>query len=374
MRVIYIRTNAVDPDPRVEKEISSIAQVEGIKITILAWNRGGKAGEILDQKFDQYDNVNIIRFGIPSVWGGGVKKNLFPLIKFLATIQKWLIDNQANYDVIHACDLFTYLPSRKTIKRFSKDYIYDIYDYFPDTKKFPKPIDFILRKLEHKAIEGAKCTIICTEKREEQIETKNYRELLVVHNSPSERQLRCDLVDYKLNRNRFKLCYVGNLTSERFIVETIDATKDIENIELHIGGMGPLAERIEKIAKENENVFFYGKLDYQNVISLEIQCDAMFAFYDPLINNHKYAAPNKFYEALALGKPLMMFKNTGMDNVLTENGFGVAVECNKTSIKKGAKELVKLCNMSDKEKKFFVEQFSWEIMEKRLMSLYKGLN
>ena len=34
----------------------------------------------------------------------------------------------------------------------------------------------------------------------------------------------------------------------------------------------------------------------------------MTAIYDPNISNHYYAAPNKFYEALMLGKPLIMVK------------------------------------------------------------------
>lgn len=40
MSVIYLRSNAVAPDPRVEKEVNSLLK-SGNKVTILAWDRSG---------------------------------------------------------------------------------------------------------------------------------------------------------------------------------------------------------------------------------------------------------------------------------------------------------------------------------------------
>ena len=53
----------------------------------------------------------------------------------------------------------------------------------------------------------------------------------------------------------------------------------------------------------------YGKLQYSQTLALESQCDIRVATYDPSIRNHKYSAPNKFYESLMLGKPIIMAKD-----------------------------------------------------------------
>ena len=39
MKVLMLRTNKVDPDPRVEKEASALLKDNDIQLTILAWDR-----------------------------------------------------------------------------------------------------------------------------------------------------------------------------------------------------------------------------------------------------------------------------------------------------------------------------------------------
>ena len=46
--------------------------------------------------------------------------------------------------------------------------------------------------------------------------------------------------------------------------------------------------------------------------------------YDPNVPNHRYSAPNKFYEALALGKPIVVAKGTGIDVEVERLGVGIA--------------------------------------------------
>lgn len=59
----------------------------------------------------------------------------------------------------------------------------------------------------------------------------------------------------------------------------------------------------------------------------------MTAIYDPKVPNHRYAAPNKFYEALMLGKPIVMAKNTGFDEIIEENNIGCLIEYSKSGLK-----------------------------------------
>ena len=65
----------------------------------------------------------------------------------------------------------------------------------------------------------------------------------------------------------------------------------------------------------------------------------MLAIYDPEIENHRFAAPNKFYESLMLGKPVMMVKNTGMSQVVVENDLGVLIEYTAEGFREGLDSL-----------------------------------
>ena len=95
------------------------------------------------------------------------------------------------------------------------------------------------------------------------------------------------------------------------------------DVEFHIGGFGQLENYIIEQSQRNNNIYFYGKLPYGKTLALEQACDIMIAIYDPSFANHKYAAPNKFYESLMLGKPIIMAHHTGFDNIIERNRIGV---------------------------------------------------
>ena len=101
------------------------------------------------------------------------------------------------------------------------------------------------------------------------------------------------------------------------------------------------------------------------------------AIYDPSVRNHLYAAPNKFYEALMLGKPVIMVKKTGMSEIVERNSIGVTIDFSKEGFYKGITELANKRNewtlMAEKMKKLYSGEYSWEEMECRLISAYKEL-
>ena len=59
---------------------------------------------------------------------------------------------------------------------------------------------------------------------------------------------------------------------------------------------------------------------------MENAADIVFAMYCKIKSNHIYAAPNKYYEAMLLGKPLITTKGTLPGKKVESNGTGWAVE------------------------------------------------
>lgn len=282
--------------------------------------------------------------------------------------------------MVHACDLLTGLPAIFPCKIFRKKMVYDIYDYYAATQQASTRVLKLLSSVEDFVINFAEVTIICSEKRTDQIKNANPKKLVVLHNAPSEEQMQqASQRNYTLAKEtkRVKIVYVGNLVEDRFITKALACAEKMPEIEFHIGGFGVLEDTVRELSKIHDNIYFYGKMAYQDVLALEKECDIMLALYDPAVPNHAYAAPNKFYEALALGKPLVMFYNTGMDSIIKENNVGAVCEPTEKGLEGAFQALVaqksEWLDMGKKMQKLFKDNYSWNIMDERLKGIYLGL-
>lgn len=372
--IVLLRSNPVDPDSRVEKEANSLIKA-GYDVKIVAWDRDFKY-KIKESFLELSDGrVKIYKLGIPSTYGEGVK-NLKPFLIFQFRLLLWLFKNRKKYHIIHACDFDTAYTAYHCSKLLKKKLVYDIFDYlFTNSDGNFSMLKKYIVHLQHTIINHANATIICTEKRKDQIRGSKPKKLVIIHNSPP--RLDENLPKLNLNKNKVKIVYVGVLQDKRFIEELADIIKKNKEWELHIGGFGKFESYFKKQASEYDNIKYYGKLSYSKTLELEKSCDIMTAIYDPTVGNHYYAAPNKFYEAIMLGKPLIMVKNTGMSEIVTQYNIGEVIDYNSESLKAAIENLIAKRNewpeISFKMKKLYQKDYSWDEMEKRLISLYREL-
>lgn len=374
MKVVFLRSNPVDPDPRVEKEVNSLIK-NGFDVEIVAWDRSSKY-KIRESYLDlEAGKVKIYRFGIPASYGGGIKKNLIPLVLFQIKLYRWLCSNKNEYDVIHACDFDTAHIAMYVSKKYKKRFVYDIFDYYVDAFSVPNLLKPLIEKMDHNIINSADATIICSEKRKEQIKGANPKRLVIIHNTPA--QLNGYVGKLKLNESKIKIVYVGILSESRFLKQIAEFVRNNPDYEFHIAGFGELENYFKEISQKFNNIIYYGKLPYKETLALENSCDIMAVIYDPSIPNHYYAAPNKFYEALLLGKPLIVSRNTGIDEIVFKNNFGEVIEYNLKSFEIAVNRLVERKKewpvMSKNMKELYRKEYSWAEMEKRLVNLYKEI-
>lgn len=374
MKIIFIRSNPVNPDSRVEKEVNSLVKA-GNKVEIVAWDRNAKYS--IRESYINIDagRVKIYRFGIPSSFGGGMRKNLGPLILFQIRLFCWLYKNRNEYDVIHACDFDTALISFHVARKLRKKIIYDIFDYYVDAFRVPNYLKRYIEKMDHKIINSADTVIICSEKRKEQIKGTNPKRLEIIHNTP-ENTIK-SIGKINLDKTKIKLVYVGVLGNGRFLKETADIVKDNPKLEFHIGGFGEYEKYFKEMSLNHKNILYYGKLPYKKTIELENSCDIMTAIYDPSVPNHYYAAPNKFYEALMLGKPLIMVRDTGMSDIVKQENIGELIEYERDSLQEA---LIRIAEKKDEwptiaanMKSLYEEKYSWSQMEERLLRIYRSI-
>lgn len=371
-RVLFIRSNPVDPDTRVEKEARALVS-SGYDVEILAWDRTSNHA-VKTEYLKAIPSVLVHRIGIESQYAAGFKKNLIPLFKFQVRLSRFLVKNHKKYDVIHACDFDTAFATSKVCAAYHIPLIYDVFDYYVDSFSVPRALRGIVEAWDHKIMNKAAGVIICTEQRKVQLGNVSPYRLTVIHNSPElPESILMDAGDS--TRNVVKIAYVGILSYGRGIEAICRFVSQNPAFELHIGGFGILEEMVKEYSEKFRNIFFYGKIPYVETLSLENACDIITAIYDPSVKNHLYAAPNKFYEGLLLGKPLVMVKGTGMADIVESEKLGVV--CEFDNIEAGLTELAEKSDewsaMGVRAKALYEKSYSWTEMKRRLLELYESI-
>uniref|UniRef100_A0A7C3MKX3 Glycosyltransferase n=1 Tax=Dictyoglomus thermophilum TaxID=14 RepID=A0A7C3MKX3_DICTH len=376
MNIVIIRSNQVNPDPRVEK-LAEILVKKGNRVVVLAWNRN--EFYLPSEQIVNLDNFfyKIIRVRIPGEYGKGLS-NLFPILKWQMFLFLWLVKNKNIYNIIHACDFDTIIPSIIVKLLFKKKVIYDIFDYYTDSFKIPFFLRPIIRFLDKIAMKISDKIILCDEIRLKQISFYDLKKIEIVQNIPK------DLLFYfKGNPNylfrkncNLTLAYVGILQEGRFIKEMIEIFKKHLEWNLIIGGFGPLESEI--IRNTRENIIFLGRLSYIDALRVYYESDAIFAIYDPSVPNHKFSSPNKLFEAMMLSKPIIVAKGTGIDKLVMEEKIGLIVDYGnikdtEDAIRKLEDKLFR-DSLGLRGRKLYERKYNWQFAEKKVINIYNELN
>ena len=377
MRIVLIRATEVMPDPPVEKMANTLIS-HGHSVTILAWDRSNTYAERGSIKKLANSETEIVHFGIPAKYCGGINAYFKCLLLFQMRIIRWLFRHRREYDAVHAFDFDTGFASMICCKLLRKKLIYHVLDYYAEGHILPgRLLNSIIEFFEIRVINSANATVICTEKRKEQIRKASPRKLYVIHNTPDSVQQMDTSFQVNGCTGKLKLVYVGVLSRMRLLKETVEVVSKMDDVEMHIGGFGEYEDWMQKAAEQYSNVFFYGKLQYSETLALEKQCDIMMAVYDPSIRNHKYAAPNKFYESIKLCKPIIMAYDTGHDDIITKNDIGILTEYSESGIRDAIYALEKRRNewndMGKRAMNLYNSNYSWTIMTERIEEMYRNL-
>lgn len=372
-KVLFIRSNSINPDPRVEKEVITLLD-NGYDVEILGWDRSRKNNSSYNKNLSN-KNVKVYLLGSKSSFGAGFKKNFFPLLLFEIKLFIWLHKNILEFDYIHACDFDTAYISNKLAKKFNKIFIYDIFDFYVDSFSVPNVLKKVVKKLDFRTINTSDAVILCTEERKDQIFGSTPPKISIIHNSPNIQFLR---PNKRFDNRKINLVYAGILADHRFLIELSEVVCNNPNIVLHIAGFGKYYNYFESLSKVHSNIIFYGKLTYKDVLLLESQADLIIAFYSPFIANHKFSAPNKLYESMFLPNKILVSKNSGIDGLVSMLNLGYIIEYNKEALRNFLNNLPKFftpLSIEEKEKisLYYKSNYSWDIMEERLLKLYSIL-
>ena len=322
-----IRCNDIYSDPRAMKYVRYLND-NNIPYQMIGWDRENIVKETVHATFyKKKAGYNV----------GGLKA-AFNRVGWMLYVIKELRKNSEKNVVLHCCDLDAAFPAVIYKKFFNKKayIIFDVFDWFSASMSSQNAfIVWCFKKMEAISMKGTDHYFICEPERKDQfpVDVPDGK-ISIFPNIPSFSNSSFLKLDdrFKFNNELITFSYVGYFSDERCIDEIITiASKGYVN--LLIAGYG--SEKIENRLRSLEgcsNIRYFGKVKYEDGLNIMYNSDIVYAMYSKVVPNHVYAAPNKYYEAMFIGRPIFTTSGTFVGKKVLNNGLGFISEESESDI------------------------------------------
>lgn len=176
------------------------------------------------------------------------------------------------------------------------------------------------------------------------------------------------------------VAHTGSLTPGRHLPELVSALQYLPNhvILVLIGG-GPLKSTLETTAKMlgvSERLVFVPTVPVNAVASTLSQADCAVLMFTPDSLNYEYALPNKFFESIAAGVPLVYGTTQEVNRLASQ--FGIGQACNPLDPRSIAQAITNVlepsANSRFKDNTLAARQIlNWEQEEMKLVDMYRRI-
>ncbi|MEY3585658.1 MAG: hypothetical protein RLZZ243_722 [Bacteroidota bacterium] len=172
------------------------------------------------------------------------------------------------------------------------------------------------------------------------------KELLVIRNIPTKYLPKTNLSKKELNipENTFLIIIQGSgLNVERGIEEAVLAMKQLENATLMLVGDGDVMPVVRELIREHhldDKVKLYGRRPYEEMMQFTVHADLGLTLDKPLSKNYEYSLPNKVFDYMHAGTPILASKLVEIEKVVLGYQIGhVIPEVSVDSIVRSIEEI-----------------------------------
>lgn len=356
--IIATRSNAIYSSPRIEKYIS-FYKMQKLDYLVIGWDRKG----------ENLQRENTIYYRKVSGYNIGGLKAAFHRTRWMIFLFRQFFKNKKRITTIHAFDLDTAFPACifKSFIKKNISVIFDVCDWFSATiTNENKFIKSSFTWMEKYTINHTDEVILCEPERIEQIPYTLKKKELIVPNIPSFSNIDFLKIDkkYQFDNDLIVFSYVGGFGKTRFLYELLDVAQE-GLIDLLIAGYGnhELEEKCKKLSALS-NIKYFGKVDYNQGLNIMFNSNIIYAMYSKANPNNNYAAPNKYYEAMMLGKPILTTEGISIARKVRKFNTGYVIEESLPELK----ALVISLNKEDMKKKGENANRLWETTYKNYIA------
>ncbi len=274
------------------------------------------------------------------------------------------------------------IPIGVKLKKIGKKVIYDIHEDFPRqilskpylSRLLSKIISFFFEKYEN----------YCAKKFNYLITATPFIKKRFVN-------IGCDAIDVQnmpilseftnieniWEKKENAICYIGGITKIRGIFELIETMKLCKKTTLYIAG--PIEDNtIKDKLKEIANINYLGIIDRNKIAEVFKKTLCGIVTFQPL-PNHNNAIPNKMFEYMSAGLPVIASNFPLWKEIIEGNNCGICVDpLNPEEIAKAIEYLIenpeKAKEMGENGKRAVLGKYNWDLEEKKLLKVYKDLS
>jgi glycosyltransferase involved in cell wall biosynthesis len=298
--------------------------------------------------------------------------------------------NEEPADVYHAHDLNTFLPASKAARRHKSQLVYDSHELYTHRNKpvkSSKLYRYLTERFERKHIRRAAKVITVSESIADYLRDKYTIERpIVIMNAPSKVKVHKDGKSLRKELNvsdDLKLAiYCGGITFNRGLEKLIESLTVLPDVYLVLMGYGAPAflEKLQKIADDNgvsDRFSFYGPVQPHEVTSYTASADVGVAPIRNVCLSYYFCAPNKVFEYIIGGIPVVASNFPDLTKIVSENEIGFVFDPDDIhsiadSINRIFEDKVRYEKMKANTQ-LATTKYNWEIEEQKLLDLYKSI-
>lgn len=407
--------NRLSNDARVKKEMKALAE-DGWRVTVIAMPEKGappreSKGQVTIIRPRIYSRKKeLLREKVARVSARGdmsprarllrsIRSN--PLRRFVADLQRdipWELRLrkaalEARADVYHANDLDTLEICGIAAAKNGARLVYDSHELWLQSSRYltaTNPLNRIrLRRIERRYVRDARAVIAVTPMRGEEMR-RMYPEmgrLEIIENAPEP----LDTLPARGTLRRLAgigdeepiALYQGVICPERGLEELIQAAALAVDTKLRfvIIGMDAWNGTLQQMADEaglSHRITFLPPVPSEELPRITVDADMGFILFRNTCLNHYHSLPNKLYEYMMAGVPVIASGFPEMKRVIAGTGCGITVDPESPeeiflAAKKLAENPEERERMSKAGRKAALTTHNWTAQRKKLISLYREL-
>ena len=170
--------------------------------------------------------------------------------------------------------------------------------------------------------------------------------------------------------------YQGGLDKGRGVEMLLEAFRDLGGANAIVFmGYGPLEETIKEYALAHQGIYFHPAVSPDVLLDYTSSADFGISFIENACKSFAYCLPNKMFEYLMAGLPVIVSNLQEMKKVVEKNGIGVvAAENTVLGLQEAIQRAVNLDKTTVNENIGKIKQvYCWEEQERTLRMVYRGL-
>ncbi len=276
---------------------------------------------ILKENNADYTIINWDRFGIEEKTEFtyrdrkvGHQRSFFDYCRYKQFIVKHLKEVKYEKIIVFGIQL-TFFLKNILLKNFKRNYIIDIRDY-------NKIINYFNINM---LIDNSSFTVLSSEGYKEWLPNSN--KYIINHNTQIKflDDIGCSEINF--NKDKINIAYIGAIRDYQVNVDLINSLRNNNWIDIYFHGEGNINEDIQKYIDSNsiKNVYLTGRYIREDEEKLYTASDLINVLrYNDGVNN-KTALPNRLYNAVIYGKPMLAYHGTYLADIIQKYNLGLVL-------------------------------------------------